>query len=118
VPGLSIHVVDVSRGVVAAGMLVAVDFMAGGSAPKRIAEGRISAKGTLDDPALAVTLETGIYRAIFQVADYYRAEGVALPAVPFLDAVRYDFGIADPRQHYHLPFKCTPWGYSCFRGGA
>ena len=25
--------------------------------------------------------------------------------------------IADPRQHYHLPFKCTPWGYSCFRGG-
>jgi 5-hydroxyisourate hydrolase-like protein (transthyretin family) len=21
-------------------------------------------------------------------------------------------------QHYHLPFKLTPWGYSCFRGGA
>jgi 5-hydroxyisourate hydrolase len=38
--------------------------------------------------------------------------------VPFLGAVRFDFGIADPAQHYHLPFKCTPWGYSCFRGGA
>jgi tripartite-type tricarboxylate transporter receptor subunit TctC len=27
---------------------------------------------------------------------------------------------ADPdgyTQHYHLRFKCTPWGYSCFRGG-
>ena len=42
----------------------------------------------------------------------------ALPAVPFLDVVTYRFGIADPQQHYHLPFKCTPWGYSCFRGGA
>ncbi|TAK88502.1 MAG: hypothetical protein EPO20_02705 [Betaproteobacteria bacterium] len=30
----------------------------------------------------------------------------------------YRFGIADPDQHYHLPFKCAPWGYSCFRGGA
>ena len=39
-------------------------------------------------------------------------------AVPFLDAVTFHFGIADPAQHYHLPFKCTPWGYSCFRGGA
>jgi 5-hydroxyisourate hydrolase len=43
---------------------------------------------------------------------------VALPAVPFLDVVTYRFGISDPAQHYHLPFKCTPWGYSCFRGGA
>ena len=42
----------------------------------------------------------------------------ALPKVPFLDVVRYSFGISDPEQHYHLPFKCTPWGYSCFRGGA
>jgi 5-hydroxyisourate hydrolase len=38
--------------------------------------------------------------------------------VPFLDVVTYRFGIADPQAHYHLPFKCTPWGYSCFRGGA
>ncbi|HUG76827.1 MAG TPA: hydroxyisourate hydrolase, partial [Burkholderiales bacterium] len=35
-----------------------------------------------------------------------------------LDVVTYRFGISDPEQHYHLPFKCTPWGYSCFRGGA
>jgi 5-hydroxyisourate hydrolase len=41
-----------------------------------------------------------------------------LPSPPFLDVVTYRFGISDPEQHYHLPFKCTPWGYSCFRGGA
>jgi 5-hydroxyisourate hydrolase len=55
---------------------------------------------------------------VFKVGAYYRAAHVSIPDVPFLDAVTYDFGIADPGQHYHLPFKCTPWGYSCFRGGA
>ena len=46
------------------------------------------------------------------------AAGIPLPAVPFLDVVTYRFGLGDPAQHFHLPFKCTPWGYSCFRGGA
>jgi len=112
-PGISIHVVDVSRGVVAAGMRVVLN-----GANRTIADGVISANGTLDDPALKQTFTTGLYWAEFHVAEYYAAAGVALPAVPFLDIVNYDFGIADPAQHYHLPFKCTPWGYSCFRGGA
>jgi 5-hydroxyisourate hydrolase len=30
----------------------------------------------------------------------------------------FRFGIDDPESHYHLPMKVTPWGYSCFRGGA
>jgi len=112
-PGISIHVVDVSRGVVAAGMRVVLRGSGGA-----IADGVISANGTLDDPALKQTFATGLYWAEFHVAEYYTAAGIALPTVPFLDVVNYDFGIADPAQHYHLPFKCTPWGYSCFRGGA
>ena len=60
----------------------------------------------------------GAYEAVFHVASWYREQRVSLPAVPFLDEVHYRFGISDPKQHYHLPFKCTPWGYSCFRGGA
>ena len=113
-PGISIHVVDVSRGMVAAGMRVELHAADG----KLIASGSIAPNGTLDDPALARTFATGTYRATFHVAAFYRAAGIALPAVPFLDVVSYEFGIADPAQHYHLPFKCTPWGYSCFRGGA
>jgi len=115
-PGLSIHVVDVSRGVVAAGMRVEVVALTPSLRP--VAEGRIGPGGLLDAPALAGPLPAGEYEARFHVADYYRAAGVALPAVPFLTVVAYRFGIADPAQHYHLPFKCTPWGYSCFRGGA
>jgi 5-hydroxyisourate hydrolase len=114
---MSIHVVDVSRGIVAAGMTVEL-LAVEGHARRLVASGVISAKGTLDDPALEETFAAGPYEAVFRVGDYYHDAKVPLPAVPFLDIVTYRFGIADPRQHYHLPFKCTPWGYSCFRGGA
>jgi 5-hydroxyisourate hydrolase len=38
--------------------------------------------------------------------------------VPFLDVLIYRVGLDDVCQHYHLPFKLTAWGVSCFRGGA
>ena len=112
-PGVSIHVVDVSRGVVAAGMRV--ELLRDG---RLIAGGKISAKGLLEERALDETIPAGSYDAVFHVAAWYREQGVNLPRVPFLDVVTYRFGISDPAQHFHLPFKCTPWGYSCFRGGA
>jgi 5-hydroxyisourate hydrolase len=116
-PGISIHVVDVSRGVVAAGMEIAVFSLAAG-ARIQIAASAVSATGTFDDARLARRFAPGLYEADFHAGAYYAAAGVPLPAVPFIDIVTYRFGIADPAQHYHLPFKCTPWGYSCFRGGA
>ena len=115
-PGVSIHVVDVSRGVVAAGMRVELYAVTGTGRP--IAGGALSRSGTLDDPALGARFAAGEYEARFHVADYYRGTGVALAPVPFLDVVTFRFGIADPEQHYHLPMKLTPWGLSCFRGGA
>ena len=117
-PGVSIHVVDVSRGLVAAGMEVELHAIDAGGKFKLIAKGRVGANGLLDEQELSKTFAPGGYVAVFQVAGFYRAQGIALPAVPFLDTVRLHFGISDPAQHYHLPFKCTPWGYSCFRGGA
>ncbi len=116
-PGISIHAVDVARGAVATGMSVEL-FAVDGSGRRLIVCGPISAAGTLDEPALKATFAAGSYEAVFHVAAYHRDAGVALPAVPFLDVVTYRFGIAEPQQHYHLPFKFTAWGYSCFRGGA
>ena len=109
-PGISIHVVDISRGVVAAGMKLEVLHEG-----KHLAGGAASAKGMLE---LNDRMQPGFYEAVFHVAEWYRAQQVPLPAVPFLDVVTYRFGLSNPEQHYHLPFKCTPWGYSCFRGGA
>ncbi len=115
-PGLSIHVVDVARGTVAAGMRAELFALAADGARRPIARGALSRKGTLDDPALDAALAAGTYEAVLHVGDYYREVGVPLPPIPFLDVVAYRFGIADPSEHTHLPFKFTPWGYSCFRG--
>src|SRR5579871_4753953 len=107
-PGVSIHVVDVSRGVVASGMKIELF----GPERRLIASGVADSKGLLE---VQGTVAAGQYEAVFHVAEWYRAQKVALPAVPFLDVISYRFGIAEPKSHYHLPFKCTPWGYSCFR---
>jgi 5-hydroxyisourate hydrolase len=114
--GISIHVVDVARGLVAAGMRVEVYALSGERRP--IAAGLINERGVLPSPELDRRFSPGAYEACFHVAEFYRSIGVALPQVPFLDVVTYRFGIADPDSHYHLPFKLTPWGYSLFRGGA
>ena len=115
--GVSIHVVDISRGVVASGMRVEVYA----TAPSRslLCAGSINAQGLLADPVLmSEAMAPGHYEAVFHVAAYYLLAAIPLPDRPFLDVVSYRFGIADPLQHYHLPMKFTPWGYSCFRGGA
>ncbi len=118
IPGFSIHVVDVSRGIVAAGMPVAVFKVDDDGTRYQIAGGVVGPEGTLDDPAIRGTLDPGFYEAVFDLGAYFRGQAVVLPEIPFLDVVTFRFGIADPAAHYHLPFKCTPWGYSCFRGGA
>ena len=114
-PGVSIHVVDVSRGLVAAGMrveLLALDPL------RVVCDGVVGAHGALEAPSLTARLVPGAYEARFHVARFYREARVPLPSVPFLDIAVCRFGIDDAEQHYHLPMKLTPWGLSCFRGGA
>lgn len=123
--GLSIHCVDVANGRVAAGLAVEVRRLgAAGAAGELLANGTIGANGLLDHPALmSEAITTGGYEVRFAVGAYYRelarAAGLPPPAQPgFLEDVPYHFHIADARQHYHLPFKFTAWGFSLFRGGA
>jgi 5-hydroxyisourate hydrolase len=108
--GISIHVFDVSRGIAASGLRVEVRGLDG----KMLVDAQTSAQGTLDCPTTA----TGLYEALFHVGDWYRTQGVAVPKPAFLEIVPYRFGVADLAQHYHLPLKMTPWGFSLFRGGA
>lgn len=114
--GISIHVFDVSRGIAAAGLRVELRRPDG----KTLAEGHINSAGVLDHPTMRGDglTATGTYEAVFHIGDWYRAQGIAVPNPAFLEAVAYRFGIADLAQHYHLPLKMTPWGFSLFRGGA
>lgn len=117
--GISIHVVDVSRGVPATGMQVEL-FRLGPSGALSIGAGAINTSGVLPLPSTvaATPQPAGLYEAVFQVGTFYRARGEVLPTPAFIEQATFRFGIADPAQHYHLPMKVTPWGYSLFRGGA
>jgi 5-hydroxyisourate hydrolase len=112
--GMSIHVVDVTRSRPAAGMKVEVFALADGR--RLLANAAVNARGLVDDTRLAARLAPGPYEVWFHVAEYFCSTRTDLPARPFLDVVRYQFGVADADRHYHLPFKTTPWGYSCFLG--
>ena len=113
--GISVHVVDVASGRVASGMRIEIHSL---DPPALICDARTDEHGILPSPALAGPFRPGRFEARFHIADYYRAQNVVLAEVPFLDVSVYRFGIASKDQHYHLPLKMTPWGYSLFRGGA
>ena len=116
--GISIHIVDVSRGIPAHGMQVDLYRLTGERV--HLASGAAGASGAVELPAAIAQAPqpAGQYEAVFHVGAYYRGRGETLPSPAFLEQVPYLFGIADPEQHYHLPLKVTPWGFSLFRGGA
>jgi len=109
--GVSIHAYDVASGVPAVGLRVELRAPDGGVLLDKSTDER----GVLE---LAAVPSIGVYEAIFYIGEWYRARKVALPEPAFLECVPYRFGIADLAQHYHLPLKMTPWGFSLFRGGA
>lgn len=113
-PGLSVHVVDVTRGVPARGMRVEIYTLH--PQRKQIADGTLAASGVLDHPIAKETLAPGVYEVIFHAGAFFTAAGVPQASPPFFGEVPFRFTIADSAQHYHLPMKITPWGFSLYRG--
>lgn len=115
--GISIHAVDVSRGVPAAGLAVRLRRLAPN--PQDIAAGSCAANGHFEHPvAGGSAVERGLYEVEFNVARFYRDSGLDLPDPAFVEVAVFRFGIDRVKEHFHLPFKFTPWGFSLFRGGA
>jgi 5-hydroxyisourate hydrolase len=118
-PGISIHIVDVTRGEPARGMTVSVHALdpSGGPA-RRVGGGTVGETGVLDDEALVRGdgLSTASFDVVLQAGDYYRSLGLVGPAPAFQETVVYRFFMADPSEHVHLPIKLSPWGLSVWRG--
>lgn len=115
--GISIHAVDIARGVPASGLGVRLYRLDKGR--QEIASGECESGGLFRHPvAEGAGVERGNYEVEFDVGDYYRGNEVALPDPSFLDVAVFRFGIDRVGEHFHLPFKFTPWGFSLFRGGA
>lgn len=115
--GISIHAVDVANGVPAAGLGVRLWRIENGR--EEIAVGKCEQSGILAHPvADGAGVTIGQYEVEFDVGTYYRDRGVLLPDPSFVDVAVFRFGIEKVHEHFHLPFKFTPWGFSLFRGGA
>lgn len=113
--GISIHGVDIARGVPASGL--AVELWRIDGTRTRIASGVLGPGGAFDDPTSRGSgIEAGEYEVIFHVGDFLRGAGSALTHPAFLEMVPFRFHVADVEAHYHLPFKFTAWGFSLFRG--
>lgn len=118
---LSTHVLDTAHGCPAAGMQVTLQCVMGnGDAQtvRTVKTVQLNADGRNPDGPLldAASMAAGRWRLVFDVADYFRARGVALPDPPFLDRVQLDFGIADAAGHYHVPLLVSPYSHSTYRG--
>ena len=115
--GISIHAVDVAHGVPAANLSVLLKRCDPDTT--EIAQGACAENGHFLHPVsegLGVT--RGQYAVTFGVAAYYRALGIDLPDPAFVEDAVFRFGIDRVSEHFHIPFKFTPWGFSLFRGGA
>jgi 5-hydroxyisourate hydrolase len=113
---LTTHVLDTMNGCPAAGMAVRL-YRTDGAAPRLLRSVQLDADGRAGGPLLeGADFVPGRYRLVFELADYFRARGVALPDPPFLDSVPLDFGLADTNAHYHVPLLASPWAYSTYRG--
>ena len=115
--GLSTHVLDTMHGTPAGGMAVAL-YTTDGTQATLVKQFVLNADGRNPDGPLYdnASLRAGTYRLVFEVAQYFKARGVALPEPNFLNQVSLDFGVAHTDQHYHVPLLVSPWSYSTYRG--
>lgn len=113
---VSIHVIDVTRGIPAAGMRVDV-FARSGDERRKVGEGKVGADGAVEKaPALAATIGRGQYDIELHAGAYYRAEGIVADEPAFQETVVFRFTVLTENEHVHVPIKLSPWGFSIWRG--
>ncbi|WP_223066957.1 hydroxyisourate hydrolase [Paenibacillus caui] len=115
---LTTHVLDISRGVPAAGMHIRL-FRLDGESRQLLREADTNSDGRLDQPLLSEgALEAGLYELVFDAGGYFRESPVfgLKEEELFLEQVPIRFRVSDPKAHYHVPLLVAPGGYSTYRG--
>lgn len=110
--GISTHVLDLTLGRPAAGVMVRLERESGGvwqrlSQQQTDGDGRIANALPQD-----TTLEVGRYRLGFETGAYFLGQGSSC-LHPYIEIA---FEVADTAQKYHVPLLVTPHSYSTYRG--
>jgi 5-hydroxyisourate hydrolase len=106
------HVLDIARGVPAAGVPITLEIERDGEW-HRLGAGVTDDDGRLKTLMFAdAVLERRRYRLTFDTEAYFGAIGVAA----FYPSVQIVFQVRLPDQHHHVPLLLSPFGYSTYRG--
>ena len=106
---LSTHVLDIARGLPAAGISVGLFALDG---ERKLLNVVVTNHDGRTDSPLATELGAGTYELVFAVTDYFEVAGVEA----FFDEIPVRFRIDDASARYHVPLLLSPWGYSTYRG--
>lgn len=104
--GLSTHVLDLERGLPAAGVKVVLEQREEGGW-RQMAAATTDADGRIGALLGSGSLQRGEYRLRFDTGGYGN---------PFYPEVAVGFRVTDPERHHHVPLLLSPYGYSTYRG--
>ena len=110
---ITTHVLDISRGQPAAGVVVTLELQTTEGAWRVVGRGETDADGRLKDLMGADdALAEGVYRLTFEIENYFAAQSVET----FYPQAAVVFRVRDAAGHYHVPLLVSPFGYSTYRG--
>lgn len=110
---ISTHILDIARGVPAAGVPIQLDRQESPGNWLLLASGRTDRDGRCDDllPEGAA-LPAGPYRLTFDTAAYYAAQKIE----GLYPVIQITFAVRDGETHFHIPLLVTQNGYTTYRG--
>jgi 5-hydroxyisourate hydrolase len=113
---LTTHVLDIYSGKPGKGIKVDLYFYENDNQKSKINTIVLNNDGRSDKALIeGVDFKEGKYELIFFVGDYFK-KITEISKIPFLDDVVVKFGIANIKEHYHVPLLVSPWSYSTYRG--
>ena len=111
--GISTHVLDVSRGIAAAGVPIILEHEATANRWRVVTNTKTDDDGRVKELLTPGTkLAPGAYRLRFETGAYWKHAKLEC----FHPRVEVAFSVVDVKRHYHVPLLVSPFGYTTYRG--
>jgi len=113
---LTTHVLDTAQGLPGSNMSVTLYRIVDGER-QLLSQQMTNSDGRCDGPLLQdESFCVGVYELEFGVGAYFSQANLVQPTPAFLSDVTLRFGIAEAKEHYHVPLLVSPYSYSTYRG--